>query len=163
LLLEQSASVVAEHSHLTVEVVDGEAIPVSHLLENRGQAWDLLRRLDVKGQPRRGNHLAADLAGAKGRAFVMRVLVVFTVLLLILGVVPLPAAYAETPDKGQALGILFLAGLLRTGSQPPSRPAVAKPKLGALKVQGRAADVKTGKPTAKDSPGRFDQTARAPH
>src|ERR1700730_2188704 len=146
-----------------MEAVDGEAIPVSHLLENRGRAWDLLRRLDVKGEPRRGNHLAADLVGAKGRAFVMRILVVLTVLLLILGFVPFPAAYAETPDKGQALGILVLAGLLRPGSQTPGRPAVEKPKLGALKVPGRAADVKTGKPTAKDSQGRFDQTARVPH
>ena len=149
-----------------MEAVDGEAIPVSHLLENRGRAWDLLRRLDVKGEPRRGNHLAADLVGAKGRAFVMRILVVLTVLLLILGFVPFPAAYAETPDRGQALGILVLAGLLRPGSQPPGRPAVEKPKpslLGASRIQGRAADVKTGKPTAKDSQGRFDQTARVPH
>jgi hypothetical protein len=93
----------------------------------------------------------------------MRILAVLTVLLLILGVVPLPVAYAETPDKGQALGILVLAGLLRSSSQPPGRPAVEKPKLGALKVQGRAADVKSGKRAAKDSQGRFDQTARVPH
>jgi hypothetical protein len=146
-----------------MEALDGEAIPVSHVLENRGRARDLLRRLDGKGQPRRGNHLAAELVGAKGRAFVMRIFAVLTVLLLILGVVPLPAAHAETPDKGQALGILVLAGLLRPSSQPPVRPAVEKPKLAALKVQGRAADVKIGKPTAKDTPGRFDQTARVPH
>ena len=93
----------------------------------------------------------------------MRIFAVLTVLLLTLGVVPLPAAHAETPDKGQALGILVLAGLLRPSSQPTGRPAVEKPKLGALKVQGRATDVKTGKPTAKDSQGRFDQTARIPH
>src|ERR1700730_16586981 len=142
-----------------MEAVDGEAIPVSHLLENRSQARNLLRRLDVKGEPRRGNHLAADLVGAKGRAFVMRILVILTVLL----VAPLPAAHAEPPAKGQALGILVLAGLLRPGSQTPGRPAVEKPKLGALKVPGRAADVKTGKPTARDSQGRFDQTARVPH
>jgi hypothetical protein len=107
------------------------------------------------------NGEAIQLVGAKGRAFVMRILAVLTVLLLILGVVPLPAAHAETPDKGQALGILVLAGLLRPSSQP--RPAVEKPKLGALKIQGRVADVKTGKPAAKDSPGRFEQSARVPH
>jgi len=146
-----------------MEALDGEAIPVSHLLENRGRAWDLLRRLDVEAEPRRGNHLAADLVGAKGRAFVMRILAVLTVLLLTLGVVPLPAAHAETPDKGQALGILVLAGLLRPSSQPTGRPAVEKPKLGTLKAQVRAADVKTGKPTAKNSPGRFDQTGQIPH
>jgi hypothetical protein len=146
-----------------MEAADGEAIPVSHLLENRGQAWDLLPRLDVEAEPRRGNHLAADLVGAKGRAFVMRIVAVLTVLLLTLGVVPLPAAHAETPDKGQALGILVLAGLLRPSSQPTGRPAVERPKLGALKIQGRAADVKTGKSPAKNSQGRFDQTVRVPH
>jgi hypothetical protein len=96
----------------------------------------------------------------------MRIFAVLTVLLLILGFAPLPAAHAETPDKGQALGILFLAGLLRPSSQPPGRPAVEKPKPslpGASKVQLRAADVRTGKPTAKDSQGRFDQTVRVPH
>jgi len=93
----------------------------------------------------------------------MRILAVLTVLLLTLGVVPLPAAHAETPDKGQALGILVLAGLLRPSSQPTGRPAVEKPKLGTLKAQVRAADVKTGKPTAKNSPGRFDQTGQIPH
>ncbi len=96
----------------------------------------------------------------------MRIFAVLTVLLLILGFAPLPAAHAETPDKGQALGILFLAGLLRPSSQPPGRPAVEKPKpslQGASKVQARAADVRTGKPTAKDSQGRFDQTVRVPH
>jgi hypothetical protein len=147
---------------LTKEAIDGEAIPVSHLLENRSRVRDLLRRLDGKDEPRRGNHLAADLVGAKGRAFVMRIFAVLTVLLLILGVVPLPAAHAETPDKGQALGILVLAGLLRPSSQPSARSAVEKPKLGALKVQGRVADVKTGKRAEKDQ-GRFDQTLRVPH
>ena len=147
-----------------MEALDDEAIPVSHLLENRGRAWDLLRRLEA--EPRRGNHLAADLVGAKGRAFVMRTFAVLTVLLLILGFAPLSAAHAETPGKGQALGILVLAGLLRPGSQPPGRSAVERPKpsmQGASKAQGRAADVKSGKLTAKDSQGRFDQTARVPH
>ena len=95
----------------------------------------------------------------------MRTFAVLTVLLLILGFAPLPAAHAETPAKGQALGILVLAGLLKPGSQPPGRPA-EKPKpsmQGASKVQGRTADVKSGKLTAKDSQGRFDQTARVPH
>jgi hypothetical protein len=135
------------------------------MLENRSRARELLQGLDVKGQPRRGNHLAADLVGAKGRAFVMRIFAVLTVLLLILGFAPLPAAHAETPAKGQALGILVLAGLLKAG-QSGGRAAVEKPKpsmQGAPKVRGRAADLKSGKVTAKDGQGRLDQIARGPH
>jgi hypothetical protein len=151
---------------LSREAVDGQEVSVSHVLENRGRARELLQGLDVRGEPRRGNHLAADLVGAKGRAFVMRILAVLTILLLTLGFAPLPAAHAETPGKGQALGILVLAGLLKAGSQSGGRAAVEKPKpsmQGAPKVRGRAADLKSGKVTAKDGQGRLDQIARGPH
>ena len=95
----------------------------------------------------------------------MRIFAVLTVLLLILGFAPLPAAQAETPAKGQALGILVLAGLLRSNPQA-SRPGTENPKLslhGAPKLQGKAADVKTARPAVKDSQGRLDQLARVPH
>ena len=75
----------------------------------------------------------------------MRIFAVLIVLLLTLGFAPLPAAHAETPAKGQALGILVLAGLLKAGSQPGGRAAVEKPKASmqsAAKVHARAADVK---------------------
>lgn len=96
----------------------------------------------------------------------MRIFAVLTVLLLILGVSPLPAAHAETPAKGQALGILVLAGLLKSGSQPGGRPLTEKPKpsmQGASKIQGRAAGVKSERPPVKGGRERVDQLARVPH
>jgi len=96
----------------------------------------------------------------------MQIFAVLTVLLLILGFAPLPAAHAETPANGQALGILVLAGLLKAGSQSGGRGSVEKPKpsmQGASKIQGRAADLKGGKVTAKAGQGRLDQIARGPH
>jgi len=95
----------------------------------------------------------------------MRVLAILTVVLLLLGLAPLPTAHAETPAKGEALGILVLVGLLKPAPPSGARAAAEKPKpslAGAPKVQGRAADVKSQRPAAKDGQGRFDQLARVP-
>jgi hypothetical protein len=94
----------------------------------------------------------------------MRFLAAFTVLLLLLGLAPLPAAHAETAAKGEALGILVLVGLLKPAPPSGVRAAAEKPKpslQGAPKVQGRAADAKSQKPAAKDGQGRLD-LARVP-
>jgi hypothetical protein len=109
--------------------------------------------------------LAADLAGAKGRAFVMRVLAILIVLVLVLGLVPLPAAHAETAD-GQALGILVLVGLLKRSPPAADRSPMEKPRPslhGDPKLQSRAVDVKSGRSPAKDAPARLDQPARVSH
>jgi len=137
------------------------------VLENRSQARDVLRGLDVEGEPGRRNHLAADLVGvgATGRAFVMRILAILTVVLLLLGLAPLPTAHAETPAKGEVLGILVLVGLLKSNPQA-GRPGTEKPRVSlqsAPKLQGKAADVKAGRPVVKESQGRVDQLARVPH
>ena len=94
----------------------------------------------------------------------MRILAILTVVLLLLGLAPLPAAYAETPAKGEALGILVLVGLLRSNPQT-GRPGTEKPKVslqGAPKLQGKATDVKGQRPVAKDGQGPLDQLARVP-
>jgi len=135
------------------------------MLENRSQARSVLWGLDVEGDPGRGNHLAADLAGAEGRALVMRALAALTVLLLIFGLAPVPAAHAESPDKGQTLGILVLAGLLRAASHAEGRSAVEKPKVSlrsAPAVPSRTPSVKSPKPAAKDVQARVE-LARVPH
>ncbi len=95
----------------------------------------------------------------------MRILAILTVVLLLLGLAPLPTAHAETPAKGEVLGILVLVGLLKANPQA-GRPGTEKPKVslqGAPKLQGKAADVKTGRPAVRESQGRLDQLARAPH
>jgi hypothetical protein len=110
--------------------------------------------------------LAADLAGAKGRAFVMRVLAILIVLVLVLGLVPLPAAHAETPADGQALGILVLVGLLKRSPPSADRSPMEKPRPslhGDPKLQSRAVDVKSRRSPAKDAPARLDQPARVSH
>jgi hypothetical protein len=137
------------------------------VLENRGHVRDVLRGLDVEGEPGRRNHLAADLVGvgATGRAFMMRFLAALTVVLLLLGLVPLPVAQAETAGKGEALGILVLVGLLKPAPPSGARAAAEKPKpslQGAPKTQGRAAEVKSPRPAVKDGQGRLDQLVRVP-
>ncbi len=95
----------------------------------------------------------------------VRFLAAFTVLLLLLGLAPLTAAHAETAAKGEALGILVLVGLLRPAAPSSARAAAERPKpslRGALKVQGRAADVKNQRPAAKDGQERLDQLVRVP-
>jgi hypothetical protein len=96
----------------------------------------------------------------------MRVLAILVVLVLVLGLVPLPAAHAETPADGQALGILVLAGLLKRSPPSANRSATEKPRPslhGGSKPQSRAADVKAPRPPVKDAPARLDQLARVPH
>jgi hypothetical protein len=94
----------------------------------------------------------------------MRVLAVLTVLLLILAFVPIPAAHAESPDKGQTLGILVLAGLLKSASQAEARSTVEKPRTvqSAPRSQGRPSAVKSPKAAAKSHHARIE-LARAPH
>jgi hypothetical protein len=135
------------------------------VLENRSQARAVLRGLDVEGDPRRRHHLADDLVRGKGRALVMRVLAVLTVLLLILGFAPIPAAHAESPDKGQALGILVLAGLLKSAAQAEGRSTVQKPRpalQSAPRINGRPSALKSPKAAVKSSQARIE-LARAPH
>jgi hypothetical protein len=96
----------------------------------------------------------------------MRVLAILIVLVLALGLVPLPAAHAETPADGQALEILVLAGLLNRRPPSAGRSAMEKPRPslhGGPKLQSRAADVKAKRPSVKDAPARLDQPARVPH
>jgi hypothetical protein len=96
----------------------------------------------------------------------MRYLVVLTVLLLILGVAPLPPAHAETPAQGQALGILVLAGVLRAAPPGGARTAAQKPKpslQGAPKARGRTVDLNAERLPVKGRSGRFDQLARLPN
>ncbi len=58
----------------------------------------------------------------------MRVLAILIVVVLVLGLVPLPVAHAETPADGQALGILLLAGLLKRTPPSADRSAMEKPR-----------------------------------
>ena len=95
----------------------------------------------------------------------MRVLTVLTVLILLLGLAPLPPAHAESPAQGQAVGILVLVGLLRPSPQAGARPAAEKPKpalAGGPKAQGRAADVKSGRLAVTAGQGRPDQLTPVP-
>jgi hypothetical protein len=94
----------------------------------------------------------------------MRVLAILIVLVLALGLVPLPAAHAETPADGQALEILVLAGLLKRGPPSAGRSAIEKPSLhDGPKLQSRAADVRARRSPAKDAPARLDQPAGVSH
>lgn len=95
----------------------------------------------------------------------MRVVAALAVLLLILGLAPLPAAHAESPDRGQTLGILVLAGLLRSASQGEGRSVVEKPKVSLRStpaVQSKIPGVRSTKPAAKSGQARVE-LARVPH
>jgi hypothetical protein len=93
----------------------------------------------------------------------MRVVAILVIFVLVLGLVPLPAAQAETPADGQALGILVLAGLLKRKPPSAGQSVMEKPRPSlhaGPKVQIRAADVMAKRPPVNEAPARL---APAPH
>jgi hypothetical protein len=108
-------------------------------------ARQMLRDADDKGESRRRNVLAFDVAAAARRTRVIRALAV-TGLLLVAADMAMPSdAPAQTPAQGQALGILFLLGASRSVTQASAKPPGQKPKLGIAashEAEGRIVGVK---------------------
>ncbi len=84
----------------------------------------------------------------------IRALAVTGVFLVAAGMGLPSGAPAQTPAQGQAVGILFLLGALRTGPQASAKAPVQKPKPGLAgashEAEGRIAGVKQKPLPAKD-------------
>lgn len=113
------------------------------MLEDLLEALRVLRRANDKGNPRRGNRVAPDLAGSPERSGVIRTVALATGLLIGTSVgVPFEGR-AQTPAQGQAVGILFLL----TGLSPQARAQASLKKqqarnLAPDEVEGRIVGVR---------------------
>jgi len=107
-----------------------------------------------QGESRRRHYLALDVAAPARRTGVIRALAVTGVFLVAAGMGLPSGAPAQTPAQGQAVGILFLLGALRTGPQASAKAPVQKPKPGLAgashEAEGRIAGVKQKPLPAKD-------------
>jgi hypothetical protein len=80
---------------------------------------------------------------------VIRVLAVTGILLVAAGMGLPPGVSAQTPQQGEAVGLLFFLGASRPGGQASARTPVPKPKpdvAASPKAADRLADVKQQKP-----------------
>src|SRR6266478_8385933 len=115
------------------------------MLEDHWDAGQMLRGADGEGESRRRHYLALDVAAPARRTGVIRALAITGVFLVAAGMGLLSGASAQTPAQGQAVGILFLLGASRSGTQASAKTPGQKPKPGpqaSHEAEGRIADVK---------------------
>jgi hypothetical protein len=115
------------------------------VLEDGWDAGQMLRGADDEGEPGRRNYLALDVAALARRTGVIRALALTGVFLVAVGIGLPSVASAQTPAQGQAVGILFLLGASRSGTQASAKTPGQKPKPGpqaSHEAEGRIADVK---------------------
>jgi len=127
--------------------------PVSWVLEDRGDAGQMLRGADDEGESRRRNYPALDLAAHERRKGVIRALAVTGVFLIAAGMGLPSGAPAQPAAQGQAMGILFLLGAARTGAPASAKTPGQKPKPGTQashQTEGRIVDVKQKPLPVKD-------------
>jgi hypothetical protein len=126
---------------------------MSQVLEDRGDAGQMLRATDDEGDSGRRNCLAVDVAAPASRTGMIRTLAVTTVFLVAAGMgLPLGAS-AQTSAQGRAVGILFLLGVSKSGAQASARTPGQKPKPGIAaspEAQGKVVDMKSKPLAAKD-------------
>jgi len=118
---------------------------VSWVLEDRGDAGQMLRGADDEGESRRRNYPALDLAAHERRKGVIRALAVTGVFLIAAGMGLPSGAPAQPAAQGQAMGILFLLGAARTGAPASAKTPGQKPKPStpaSHELEGGTADVK---------------------
>ncbi len=100
---------------------------MSWVLEDRGDAGQMLRGADDEGESRRRNYPALDLAAHERRKGVIRALAVTGVFLIAAGMGLPSGAPAQPAAQGQAMGILFLLGAARTGAPASAKTPGQKP------------------------------------
>ena len=129
---------------------------MSWVLEDRGDAGQMLRGADDEGESRRRNYLALDVAAPARRTGVIRALAVTGAFLVAAGMGLPSGAPAQPAAQGQAVGILFLLGAARTGAPASAKTPGQKPKPStpaSHEPEGGTADVKQKPLPVKDGTG----------
>ena len=126
------------------------------MLEDCRDAGQVLRATDDKGESRRRNGLAGDVAARASRTGMIRTLAVTGVFLVAAGMGLPPDASAQTSPQGQAVGILFLLGASRAGAPANAKTPGQKPKPGIAtppEGEGKIVGMKPKLPSANNEIG----------